>query len=52
MFTYDAKADRYTSYPAPSDGGEARKGTLLIPGETSTYPWETKNGDQTTYFRV
>lgn len=57
VFTYDAKADRYTSYPVPADGNEAGKGTLLIRGNTWTYPWEvkegeTKDGGKTTYFRV
>ncbi len=52
VFTYDAKADRYTSYPVPADGSEAGKGMLVIRGNTWTYPWEAKNGDKTTYFRV
>jgi hypothetical protein len=52
VFTYDAKADRYSSYPVPANGGDAGKGTLLIRGNTWTYPWETKDGGKTTYFRV
>lgn len=52
VFTYDTKADRYTSYPVPADGSEAGKGALLISGNTWTYPWESKDGGRTTYFRV
>ena len=52
VFTYDAAADRYTSYPIPADGSEAGKGTLVIQGNTWTYPWEVKDGGKTTYFRV
>jgi hypothetical protein len=52
VFTYDAEADRYTSYPVPPDGSAAGKGVLEIHGNTWTYPWETKDGEKTTYFRV
>jgi hypothetical protein len=52
VFTCDAKADRYTSYPVPEDGNEAGKDALLIRGNTWTYPWETKDGGKTTSFRV
>ncbi len=52
QYVNDAKADRYTSYPVPPDGSEAGKGVLEIRGNTWTYPWETKDGDKTTYFRV
>lgn len=52
VFTYDAKTDKYTSYPIPADGGEAGRGSLLIRGNTWTFPWEVKDSGVTTYFRV
>lgn len=56
VFTYDAVADRYTSYPVPTDGSAAEKGTLLIRGNTWTYPWQVKDATEKdsgmTYFRV
>lgn len=52
VFTYDAKADRYSSYPVPPDGSPAGHGVLEIHGNTWTFPWESKDGDTTTYFRV
>lgn len=52
VFMYDAKAERYTSYPIPAGGGEVRPGTLLIQGATWTFPWDYTEGGKTTHFRV
>jgi hypothetical protein len=52
VFTYNAKQNVYTSYPIPADGSAAGSGTLLIEGNTWTFPWQSKDGDKTTYFRV
>ncbi len=52
VFTYDAKADRYTSYPIPADGSGAGKGALEIRGNVWTFPWQVPDGATTTYYRV
>lgn len=52
VFMYDAKTDRYTSYPIPAGGGEVHPGTLLIQGRTWTFPWDDTEGGKTTHFRV
>ncbi|MGD0628800.1 MAG: hypothetical protein ABR987_05580 [Terracidiphilus sp.] len=52
VFTYNAKDNVYTSYQIPPDGSAAGSGTLLIDGNTWTFPWQSKDGDKTTYFRV
>ena len=52
VFTYSAKQNSYTSYPIPLDGGAAGSGTLLIEGNTWTFPWQVTEGEKTTYFRV
>jgi hypothetical protein len=52
VFTYDESRNVYTSYPIPRDGGAAGSGKLLIEGNVWTFPWEVKEGDKTTYFRV
>jgi hypothetical protein len=52
VFTYNAKENVYTSYQIPPDGSGAGSGTLLIEGNTWTFPWQSKDGDKTTYFRV
>jgi hypothetical protein len=52
VFTYDETKNVYTSYPIPPDGGAAGSGKLLIEGNVWTFPWESKDSDKTTYFRV
>jgi hypothetical protein len=52
VFTYDAAKNMYASYPIPSDGSAAGLGKLLIEGNVWTFPWESREGDKTTYFRV
>jgi hypothetical protein len=42
----------YTSYPMPLDGSAAGQGKLEIKGNVWTFPWQTKYGDKTTWFRV
>jgi hypothetical protein len=52
VFTFDAASGKYTSYPIPTDGSAAGSGRLEIQGNVWTFPWEAKDGDKTTYFRV
>jgi hypothetical protein len=52
VFTYNAKENAYTSYQVPTDGSPAGFGTLLIEGNTWTFPWRSGEGDKTTFFRV
>jgi hypothetical protein len=52
VFTYDAASKSYTSYPIPPDGSAAGQGKLEIKGNVWTFPWQTKYGDTTTWFRV
>jgi hypothetical protein len=52
VFTYDAASKSYTSYPIPPDGSAAGQGKLEIKGNVWTFPWQTKYGDKTTWFRV
>jgi hypothetical protein len=52
VFIYDQAKNEYTSYQIPPGGGEAGHGKLLIDGNVWTFPWQTKEGDTTTYFRV
>ena len=52
VFIYDAAAGNYTSYQIPTDGGAAGSGKLEIRGSVWTFPWETKEAEKTTYFRV
>ncbi len=52
VFIYDQGKNEYTSYQIPPGGGEAGSGKLLIDGNVWTFPWQTKEGDTTTYFQV
>lgn len=52
VFTYDAAKGRYTSYQIPTDGADAGRGTLLIDGNTWTYPWQIQEAGKTTWYRV
>jgi len=52
VFTYDAKADVYTSHVVPAEGGEGGSGKLLIKDNVWTFPWENTENGKTTYFRV
>jgi len=52
VFIYDPKTDRYTSYPIMAGGGEVHPGTLIIKGDTWTFPWDYSEGGKTTHFRV
>ena len=50
VFTYTGKDDVYHSYVIPSDGNDAHLGTLLIKGDTWTYPWEDKDDSGKHYY--
>jgi hypothetical protein len=52
VFTYTGKNGIYTSYQVPPHGEEPGKSTLLIEGNTWTFPWQSGEGDKTTFFRV
>ena len=52
VFTYNAKDNLYTSYQIPQGGGEPGSGKLMVEGNVWTFPWQIKEGDTTTYFRV
>jgi hypothetical protein len=52
VFTFDEQKNVYTSYQIPQGGGETGSGKLLIEGNKWTFPWQVKEGDRTTYFRV
>jgi len=53
VFTYSAKDDVYHSYVIPPDGSEPHMGTLLVKGNTWTFPWEDKDdAGKPLYFRV
>ena len=52
IFTYSAKDKTYSTYQIPKDGGKPGNGRLEVSGNVWTFPWETTEGDVTTYFRV
>ena len=52
VFTYDAGKNEYTSYQIPLGGAAPGSGKLFIEGNRWTYPWETGEGPNKTYFRV
>ena len=52
IFTYSAKDKTYTTYQVPRDGGKPGNGKLEVEGNVWTFPWQTTEGDVTTYFRV
>jgi hypothetical protein len=52
VFIYNQAKNEYTSYQIPPGGGETGSGKLLIDGNVWTFPWQTKDGDSTTYFHV
>jgi hypothetical protein len=52
VFTYTGKNGVYASYQIPLHGEEPGTGKLIIEGNTWTFPWQTGEGDKTTWFRV
>jgi hypothetical protein len=47
------RTDHYcTSYQIPTDGGTPNSGTMLVEGNTWTFPWQTVDAGKTTFFRV
>ncbi len=52
VYTYDAKAAVYHSQVLLPGGGLPSSGTLMIAGNTWTFPWQDKDGKRTVYLRV
>lgn len=52
VFTYDAEKNEYTSYQIPASGAAPGSGKLLIDGNRWTFPWQTGQGTNSTWFRV
>lgn len=52
VFTYSEKDKNYTTYQVPLDGGRAGNGKLVIEGNVWKFPWQSTEGDITTYYRV
>ncbi len=52
VFTYDKHANVYRSNVFPADGSAQSSGTVLIAGNTWTFPWEDKDGSKAVYLRV
>lgn len=53
VFLYDAKTDRYSSYPIPTGGApEVQPGSLMIQGAVWTFPWDETQDGKTTHFHV
>ena len=48
-----SRPDHYcTSYQIPPDGSSPSSGTMLIEGNSWTFPWQSTDAGKTTYFRV
>jgi len=52
VFTCARPDHSCTSYQIPTDGGDPGSGTVLVEGDTWTFPWQTTDAGKTTYFRV
>ena len=52
VFVYDIAKHSYITHPIPADGSAAGNGTLLIDGETWTFPWQFADHGKTVYARV
>ena len=52
VYTYDSKKNIYHPRPVMPDGSSPSSGTLLIAGNTWTYPWQDKDGSKTVYIRI
>ena len=52
VFTFDAASGHYTTHSIPADGRAAGSGRLEIQRNVWTFPWESKEGEKTIYFRV
>jgi hypothetical protein len=52
VFTCTKPDHTCTSYQIPPNGGDPGSGTLVIEGNTWTFPWSIAEGGKTTYFRV
>lgn len=52
VFTCNPDGRTCTSYQIPPDGGQPGSGTLILDGNTWTFPWNSTEDGKTTYFRV
>jgi len=52
VFTCTRPDNYCTSYQIPADGGNPSSSTMLVEGNTWTFPWQTTEGGKTTYFRI
>ena len=52
VFTFDPGTNTYTSYQIPPGGGDSGSGKLRIEGNVWTFPWQSAEGGQITYFHV
>lgn len=52
VFTYDPKRNVYHNYAVPTDGSAASSGTLIVQGDTWTFPWQDSDKGKTVYGRV
>ncbi|HEY1987179.1 MAG TPA: hypothetical protein VGG85_17320 [Terracidiphilus sp.] len=52
VFTFDEHANEFTSYQIPLGGGQSGSGKLTIDGNVWTFPWQSREGETVTYFRV
>jgi hypothetical protein len=52
VYTYSDLLKMYTTYPIPRNGESASAGRLQIVGNVWTFPWEVRQGQGMTYFRV
>ncbi len=52
VFTCTRPDNYCTSYQIPADGGTPNSSTMLVEGNTWTFPWQTTEAGKTTYFRI
>lgn len=53
VFTYDPKQKTYTSHVFPTaEGAQMGSGTLVIAGNTWTFPWQDRAGGKDVYVRI
>jgi hypothetical protein len=53
VFTYDPKQKNYTSHVFPTaEGAQMGSGTLVIAGNTWTFPWQNRVAGKDVYVRI
>ena len=53
IYTYDKATGVYSSYPLPAGStATVHPGTLIVQGNTWTFPWDGTEDGKTTHFRV